>query len=216
MPELSFHVRGAQPLRTTAVPAVALHLDVLATPPAQPIETAILNCQIQIEASRRRYASAEKERLRDLFGEPERWRDTLKPMLWTNLTATVPAFMESIGIQLTVPCTFDFNVAATKYFHGVEGAGIPLTLLFSGTVFYRTAAGALQAAPIPWNTESRFLLPVEVWKEAIDLQHRNTAWIELRRDCFEQLYELKVRAGLATLNDAVEALMQQTAAKAEA
>jgi hypothetical protein len=207
MPELSFQVRGAEALRAAAAPTVALHLDVSSTPPGQAIQTVVLNCQIQIEASRRRYATAEQGRLRDLFGEPERWGQTLRPLLWTNLTTTVPAFTGSIGITLAVPCTFDLTVTPSKYFHAVEGDPVPLSLLFSGTIFYRTDANLLQATPIPWDTEARFALPAGIWKECMDLHHLNTAWVGLRRDVFERLYDYKVRHGLATFDDAVERMI---------
>jgi Family of unknown function (DUF6084) len=208
VPELAIQVRGAEPIRTAAAPAIGLRLEISNTPATQTIQTVVLNCLIQIEASRRRYGGAEQSRLRDLFGEPERWGQTLRPLLWTNLTTTVPAFTGSVEIQLAVPCTFDLNVTPTKYFHGVEGDAVPLSLLFSGTIFYRTDDNGLQAAPIPWSTEARFALPPGIWKDCIDLCHPNTAWLELRRDVFERLYEFKVRQGLATFDEALEQMME--------
>jgi hypothetical protein len=120
----------------------------------------------------------------------------------------VPAFAGSIGISLAVPCTSDFNVTAAKYFHGLDDGTVPVTLFFSGTIFYRTDSNQLQAAPIPWNTEARFALPAAIWKECIDLYHPNTAWLGLRRDVFERLYEYKVQHGLATFDDAVERMIE--------
>jgi hypothetical protein len=55
-----------------------------------------------------------------LFGETPRWGDTLKPFLWTNLSATIPGFRESIQIELPVACTYDFEIAAAKYFHSLR------------------------------------------------------------------------------------------------
>jgi hypothetical protein len=209
MPELAIAARGAEPVRAAAAPTLALHLEISCTSLTQPIQTVLLNCQIQIEAPRRRYIAAEQARLRDLFGEPERWGQTLRPLLWTNLTTTVPAFTGSICIQLAVPCTLDFDVTATKYFHALADGTVPVSLLFSGTVFYRTPANELQAAPIPWNTEARFTLPVRIWKDCIDLYHPNTAWLGLRRDVFERLYAFKVREGLATFDEALERMMEE-------
>jgi hypothetical protein len=210
MPELTFQVRGAEAVRGVAEPAIALRLEISNTPADQAIQTVLLNCQIQIEAARRRYAEEEQSRLRDLFGEPERWGQTLRPIHWTNLTTTIPGFEDCIGMKLAVPCTFDFNVAATKFFHALKGETVPLTLLFSGTIFYLTPAGQLQAAPIPWNTEARFAFPVGLWKESIDLHYPNTAWLGLRRDNFDRLYEFKVRHGLATFDEAVERMLANT------
>jgi hypothetical protein len=56
-------------------------------------------------------------------------------MLWTNTSVLVPAFAGATTIDLPVDCTFDFNVAATKYFAGMEEGEAPLLLLFSGTIF---------------------------------------------------------------------------------
>lgn len=210
MPELSIDVRGAGPVRTAAAPTLALRLEISCTPVTQPIQTLLLNCQIQIEAPRRRYAAAEQGRLRDLFGEPERWGQTLRPLLWTNLTTTVPAFTGSICIQLAVPCALDFDLTATKYLHALDGGTVPVSLLFSGTIFYRTAANELQATPIPWNTEARLALPAGTWKQCIDLYYPNTAWLGLRRDVFERLYEFKMREGLATFDEALERMMEET------
>jgi hypothetical protein len=208
MPELSFQIRGAEPVCAAAAPAIALYLEVSSKPPDQAIQTVILNCQIQIEAPRRTYDAAEQVRLRDLFGEPERWAQTLRPLHWTNLTTTVPGFTGSIGIKLSIPCTFDLDVSATKYFRAVGCGTAPLSLLFSGTIFYRTAGNQLQAAPIPWNSEARYALPVGIWRECIDLHQPNTAWLPLRRDNFERLYDFKVRHGLATFDQAIERMLE--------
>jgi len=208
MPELTFRIAGTEPIRAAAGPMLGLDLEVVNSRPEEPVQTIVLNCQIHIEASRRRYDPDEKDRLRDLFGEPERWGETLRPLLWTNLTTTVPTFSDAIGVQLAVPCPFDFDLTAAKYFHAVDETGtVPITVLFSGTVFYRARTGQLQAGPIPWNTEARFAFPNGVWKKCIELCYPNRAWLGLRRDVFERLYEFKVREGLATFDDALEQMM---------
>jgi hypothetical protein len=72
-------------------------------------------------------------------------------------------------IEIPVPCTFDFNVAITKYIYGLEDGELPLSLLFSGTVFHASRMG-LQIAQIPWDREASYKLPVSVWKEMME-QH---------------------------------------------
>ena len=62
-------------------------------------------------------------------------------MLWTHASAMVPAFAGTTEVDLPVPCTFDFNVAITKYFSGLTDGEIPLCLQFSGTVFYAQGDG---------------------------------------------------------------------------
>ena len=114
----------------------------------------MLRCQVRIEPARRRYTPAEKERLLDLFGTPERWGQTLRPMLWTHVSAVVPPFEGEAVVDLPVPCSFDFSLAATKYFAALDGGEIPLCFLFSGTIFYEAADGGLQVAQIPWEKEA--------------------------------------------------------------
>ena len=208
MPELKIEVRSFHAASNLASPAIALELGISNHPFNEPIHSVILRCQIQIETPRRRYSATEQVKLRDLFGEPERWGQTLRPVLWTNVITNVPAFTGSAIVTVLIPCTFDLQETATKYFHGIQDGTVPLTLLFSGTVFYESSGGQLQAAPISWNTEARAAFPVDLWKQAIDLHYPNLAWLSVRRDIFERLYDFKVREGLATFDEALDRLME--------
>jgi len=167
-----------------------------------------LRAQIQIEVTRRHYTAEEQAQLSDLFGEPGRWGQTLKTMLWTHVAVNVPPFQGETSVEIPVPCTFDFNVATTKYFHGLNEGDLPLNFLFSGTVFYRGEQEELQVAPISWEKEAKFRLPLKIWKQMIDEYYPNTAWLCLRRDAFERLYEYKVRNGIPTWEEVVERLFQ--------
>jgi hypothetical protein len=84
---------------------------------------------------------------------------------------------------------------------------VPITLLFSGSVFYQ-AGNRLQAAPIPWHSEARFALPVQVWRDSVDRHYPNTAWVCLSRCLFDRLYECKVREGAATVEETLERLLE--------
>ena len=154
----------------------------------------MLRAQVQIEAARRPYNSDEQESLHDLFGEPARWGRTLKTFLWTHASVVVPSFQGSTTANLPVPCSFDFNVAATKYFAGLEGGEVPVCVQFSGTVFYSEDGGVLQVMPIPWDKEVRFRLPVKLWKELMDTYYPGVAWLCLERDAFQRLLSLQGRA----------------------
>lgn len=210
MPELKFKVEGAQAVPYAAAPLLSFKLRVMNANGEEVIHSAVVRAQIQIEVSRRHYSAEEQARLQDLFGEPERWGKTLRNMLWTHASVTVPAFTGETEIDLPVPCTFDFSVAATKYFHGLTDGDLPLNFLFSGTVFYQDENGVLQVAPISWEKEARFKLPVKMWKELIDLYYPNTAWLCVRRDAFERLYEYKVRHGIPTWEEAIERVLAAT------
>jgi Family of unknown function (DUF6084) len=207
MPDLTFRVESVRAEPFAAAPLVVFRLLVDSADPHQTIHTVVLRCQIQIEVTRRPYEAQDKQRLRDLFGEPERWGQTLRNMLWTHASAVVPSFTGSTAVELQVPCSFDFNLAATKYFHALREGDIPLCLMFSGTFFYADEAGALRVAPIPWNKEAAFRLPVKTWREMMDHYYPNSAWLCLQRDAFERLQEYKVGAGLPTWEQALDELL---------
>ncbi len=148
----------------------------------------------------------------DLFGEPSRWGQTLRGLLWTHANLNIPRFTGSTLVDLPVPCTFDFNVGATKYFEALENGEVPLSLLFSGTIFHEGDDGALTATPIPWDKEADFRLPVRVWREMMDHYYPNTAWLCLRRDVFDRINQLKMRRGIPTWEQALEYLLTQAPA----
>jgi hypothetical protein len=208
MPDLNFQVEGAEPERFAAAPLLLFKLSVTeASTPPTPIHSIVLRCQLRIEPARRRYTAAERERLLDLFGTPERWGQTLRPMLWTHISAVVPPFTGSSVVDLAVPCSYDFSLAATKYFDALEGGEIPLCFLFSGTIFYEAATGNLQVAQIPWEKEAAFRLPATLWRELMDLYYPNSAWICLRKDVVDHLSRYRRRQGLATDEQALERLL---------
>jgi hypothetical protein len=207
VPDLNFQVYHAEPEAFAAAPALIFKLGVSNANSAEPVHTVALRCQIMIEATGRRYSPEEQERLLDLFGEPERWGQTLRAMLWTHTSAIVPPFTDATVIDLRVPCTFDFNVAATKYFAGLESGEVPLALQFSGTIFYAGADAALQVAQISWNKEARYRLPVAIWREMMDQYYPNSAWLCLRRDVFDRLNQYKMRRAIPTWEQAIESLL---------
>ena len=209
MPDLSFEVEKADAVPFAAAPLLSFKLRVSNRDAEEPIHSVSLRCQIMIDPARRSYRGEDQGRLRDLFGEPERWGQTLRPMLWTHTSVVVPSFTGGTTIELPVPCTFDFNVAATKYFAGLADGEVPLNLLFSGTVFYVAESGALQVAQIPWEKEARYRLPVQVWNQMMDSYYPNTAWLCLRRDVFDRLYRYKVRHGIPTWEQALERLLPE-------
>jgi hypothetical protein len=207
VPDLSFDVEKVEAVPFAAAPTLSFKLRVVNADREEQVHTVALRCQIMIEPTRRHYGPEEQERMLDLFGEPERWGQTLRSMLWVHASAVVPSFAASAVVDLQVACSFDFNVAATKYFAGLENGEVPLNLLFSGTVFYEAESGALQVAQIPWHKEARYRLPVKVWKEMMDLHYPNTAWLCLRRDVFDRLYRYKINRGLVTWEQAIESLL---------
>jgi hypothetical protein len=101
-------------------------------------------------------------------------------------------------------------VAITKYIHGLENGELPTSSLFSGTVFYAGPTG-LQIAQIPWDHEASYRLPVQTWKQMMDLYYPDTAWLCLKREMFERLYQFKSRHGIATWEQTLERMLGLTA-----
>jgi hypothetical protein len=210
MPELIFKVEDAQAVQYAAAPLLSFGLRVSNNGNEGAIHAVVLRAQIQLEVTRRHYSPEEQAKLQDLFGEPDRWGQTLRNLLWTHAIMVVPPFAKETVVDLPVPCTFDFNVAATKYFHGLSEGDLPLNFLFSGTVFYPSEDGRLQVSPISWEKEAKFKLPVRVWKDVIDHYYPNSAWLHLRRDVFDRLYQYKVRHGVPTWEQVVERMLAGT------
>ncbi len=209
MPDLHFQAEDVSATPNAAIPQLTFKVRITNSEP-EPIHSIGLRVQIQIEPARRRYTAVEQQRLRELFGEPERWSKSVHPLLWTNANINVTTFTGSTVIEVPVPCTFDFNVAVTKYIYGLENGELPMSLLFSGTVFYAGHAG-MQVAQIPWDREASYKLPISVWKQMMDLHYPNTAWLCLQRDVFDRLAEYKARYNIATWEQTLERMLGLTA-----
>jgi len=207
MPDLNFNIEGAEAVAFAASPTLALKLRLSCANPDEQIHTITLRCQIQIESARRKYNPEEQERLLDLFGEPERWSQTLRSMLWSNVQIVVPPFTGTTLVDLPIVCTFDFNIAAAKYFAGLENGEVPLCLLFSGSVFYQSDEDILQVTQIPWDRESTYRLPISVWQQMMDIYYPNSAWLSLRRDVFDRLYRYKLKHGIPTWEQTIDQVL---------
>ncbi len=207
MPDLDFGIEGAEVLEYAAVPSLLFKLRV-ENLEEEPIRSVSLNTQVRIAATQRHYDTAEQQRLLEVFGEPHRWGQTLRSLLWAHTTLQVPRFSGSTVVDMPIPCTYDMEVVGSKYFHALEDGEVPLEFLFSGTVFYAAEGGRLQIARISWEKEADFRLPVRLWKETMERYFPNSAWIRLHKDAFDQLYDYKVRMGLPTWEAAVEALLR--------
>ncbi len=214
MPDLDFRVEGAEVLEYAAVPSLVFKLRV-ENLEGELVRSVSLNTQVRIAATQRHYEASEQGRLLELFGEPHRWGNTLRSLLWTHTVLQVSPFSGSMVVDMPVTCTYDLEVAATKYFHALEDGEVPLEFLFSGTVFYIGEGGGLQTARISWEKEAEFRLPVRVWKEMMDHYFPNSAWIRLHKDAFDQLYDYKIRMGFPTWEAAVEALLRASEQEVE-
>jgi hypothetical protein len=206
MPDLFFQIREIVAVPYAAVPTMAARL-CIQNKGCEQVHSISLNCQVLIEPLGRNYSAEEEMRLLDLFGERERWTRTMRPMLWSSSVIKVPAFTGEIELDVPLPCTLDFDVAATKYFYGLRQGIVKGSVLFSGTVFYADATGSLQVAQIPWDREAGFRLPFEIWQQAIDLHYPNSAWLRLSRETFDRLYRYRVSHGTPNWDRVLEDLL---------
>jgi uncharacterized protein DUF6084 len=206
MSNLGFRVLDARPEPYAAVPTLAFRLAVEESDAAA-VHCIALRCQIRIEPQRRRYSSEEQSRLVDLFGDAPRWGETLKPFLWTHVTAMVGGFERSTELSLPVACTYDLDVAAAKYLHGLDGGEIPLLFLFSGTVFSK-GAGGLRVSQIGWDREASYRLPAAAWRATMDLYFPNGGWLRLQRETIDALLRFKGARGLTSFDEAIELLLR--------
>jgi len=209
LPDLRFHVDEVLAMPNAATPQLCFKLGITNSEP-EPVHSIALRVQVQIEPVRRRYTAEEQGHLQELFGAPEQWSKSLHPLLWANVNVNVSGFSGKTVVDVLVPCTFDFNVAMTKYIYGLENGDLPVSLLFSGTVFHAGRIG-LQVAQIPWDREASYRLPVRAWKEMMDLYYPDTAWICLKREVFDRLYEFKSQHGIPSWEQALERMLGMAA-----
>ncbi|MGI8614060.1 MAG: DUF6084 family protein [Nocardioidaceae bacterium] len=170
------------------------------------IHAIALRCQVRIEPQRRKYTADEESGLLDMFGTRDRWFDTLKPFMWMQCNAMVQGFTGITEVDLVMPCTYDFEVTWSKYLHALRNDTIPVVFLFSGTVFTRGVSG-FGVEQVPWDRESRYSIPVSVWRDMVDHYFPNTGWLRLSRDTLESLSHYKSVRGLTTYEATVESLL---------
>ena len=213
MSDLDFEVLGAEPDRYAADPVLVFKLRVKENE-GEVIQSVSLRCQIMIEPQRRRYTRDEEYRLLAMFGETPRWGSTVKPFLWTHSTTILPGFTGTIDVNLPVTCTYDFEIASSKYMHAVESGDVPLNLLFSGMVFAEAENG-FKAEPIAWNKEARYALPGSTWRSMMDVFFPGTGWLRIPRNTLDRLERFKTERGLHSWDHTLETLLKESEATDE-
>jgi hypothetical protein len=202
--DFAFACTGVRADPYAAGPTLVFRLRITASDHAR-VHALALRCQIRIEPVRRGYADAEAARLTDLFGERSRWGSTLNPVQFAQVAVMVPGFTGEVETDLVVPCTYDMDIASTRYFHALEEGEVPLLMLFSGTAF--TGAGGFRVEPVPWDKEAAFRMPVKTWREMVDQHFPGSGWIRLPRDTMDALLAHRSQRALPSWEATVEALL---------
>lgn len=210
VPDPEFAVLGAHPVRYAATPMLALELQV-SEPSGRQIYMIALRIQLMIEPARRRYDDETRERLLELFGAPERWAVTTRSLVFAQLDVVVPAFTGMTTVTVPISCSYDMELAASKYLRSLPDGHAPLALHFNGMIYYPGEDGGLQMVLVPWTKSIDFRMPVSVWKETIEHYYPNTGWLGLRSQTLEALQREKLRRGLATLDACVAELLEDAA-----
>jgi hypothetical protein len=204
-PQLELSIDEVTAVAFAAVPTLCFRLHVDAG--GREVRSVGLNVQVRVDATRRRYEDGDEERLQELFGARERWGQTLRTLMWANVSVTVPQFVGETVVAVHVPATYDFEVLAAKYLNALGGGEVPVELLFSGTVFYAADDGRLQAAPLDWGQEAATALPVAVWREAVDAAFPGSAWLRLPRETFDRLWAYRAARTLPSWEATLDELM---------
>jgi hypothetical protein len=204
---IGFRVLEARADAYAAAPTIKFKLRI-DDPSASRIHAIALQTQVRIEPGRRRHDEAEQRPLAEVFGEPSRWGKTQRPLLWTEVSRMVPAFEELCEIEISIPCTYDLDLASTKYFHAIRGGDVPLLFLFRGTVFTESSTG-LAVSMLPWDREASFALPAATWREAMDSFFPDQGWLRLHRDVLDSLLVFKAQRALPTWDAVMQDLLDR-------
>ncbi|MFJ3144600.1 DUF6084 family protein [Streptomyces halstedii] len=207
MSDLAFSVLDVVAEPYTAAPQLTARLRIEERA-GRRIHAIALHCQVRIEPQRRPYDAIERDGLHALFGERERWSDTLRPFQWMQCDTTVQGFTGATEFDLPLPCTYDFDVVGSRYLHALRDGGVPLTLMFSGTVFTRGQAG-FGVQRVPWDREARHELPVAVWRQMMAYHFPNTGWIRLDHDVLARFADFRAKRGLTSWEETVDALLAE-------
>jgi hypothetical protein len=213
MADLIFGCTDANAERYAATPTISFQLTLTERSGVR-VHAIALRCQIRIEPHRRRYSAAEAERMHDLFGDPSRWAETVKPIQLATVTMMVPSFTAVTEIEFPMPCTYDLEVASARYLHGLDDGTVPLLMLFSGTVFVATETG-YSVELVPWSSEASYRMPVTVWKDVVEAHFPNSAWLRCTRETLDELSAFKAKRALPTWDATLTTLLaEQRAAEA--
>ncbi|HET6173761.1 MAG TPA: DUF6084 family protein [Gaiellales bacterium] len=203
-----FAVLGAEVVEDAVAPTLRFRLGV-SEPSGREIFTIALTAQINVEPARRDHDAATRERLVDLFGEPERWPATTHPFLWAQATTLVPTFTGAGMFTLPVPSTFDLEVSAARYFSSLDDGEAPLAFHFSGSILLRGEDGRIQVVSVPWSCSTTWRMPIATWRSMMQRHYPCRSWVALQADTVERLTQYRRDHGLHSFGACVERMLDR-------
>jgi hypothetical protein len=205
IPEPVFEVTAVRHMEFAAAPTMVFTARA-SEPAGRAIESMALQVQVMIDPARRGYDAATRERLAELFGPPASWTPSTQGLSWARVTASVLCFVGDTGFTLELPCTYDLEVAATKYFYALDDGLVPLSFHFYGTIFYRANDGRLQMTPVPWSSTAQCSMPIAAWQAMIAQHYPGGGWVRLGADTLRALNARRAVRGL-TFDRLIEELL---------
>ena len=118
-PEPEFAVLGATGRRHAAVPALDFDVSV-SEPGGRSIYAIALTVQVMIEPARRRYDDETRDRWSSSSAPPDRWATTTRSLVWHRADVLVPSFTGSTIFHVPIPCSYDLELVAAKYFYSLD------------------------------------------------------------------------------------------------
>ena len=207
MAELAFDCIDVRADTYAAGPTLVFRLRISETT-GDRVHAVALRCQLRIEPNKRRYGPEDARRLNDVFGDPSRWAETQHAMQLATVAVMVPSFTGATEIDVPVPCTYDMDVATTRYFHALRDGEVPVLMLFSGTLITRGSMG-FEVTQVPWHKETTARIPVAEWRSMMDTFFPDCGWIRLQRDTLDALADYKNRHAFATFEQTLLALLAE-------
>jgi hypothetical protein len=203
LPEPEFWVLDCVAVPHAAAPTLSFKLRVKDGSGLE-VYTIALAAHIHLEASSRPHDKETRESLQDVFGEPERWNDTARSVIWAKRDVLAPSFTGSTSFELELPCSTDLELATMRYLDAVPDGEVPLAFHFSGSIFYRGRHDRMQLTMVPWHTTAQFRLPIETWRKAVG---DRGGLVRVTDETFEALKRYRTDRGLPSLGGAVSDLI---------
>jgi hypothetical protein len=199
VPAPEFAVSGVELDPHAATPLLRFAIDV-SDAGGREIYTIALAAQVQIDGDRRAYDPETRERLHDLFGEPEQIPQTAGPVQIGRVETLVPSFRGACSFTLAVPLSGDVELAATRYLASLADGTVPLSFHFNGSIFYCDDADRLQVTLVPWSCDAHYRLRLGDWRSLIERRYAAAGFVRVQADTLEALRRRRTERGLASFD----------------
>jgi uncharacterized protein DUF6084 len=209
LPAPEFAVAGVEADPHAATPVLRFEVGVTDAS-GRDVYTMAVSAQVHVDAHRRPYDEATRERLRDLFGEGDGVPATAGSLRLGRVDTLVPSFTGSGSFTVELPVSGDLELAGTRYFASLPGGNVPLTFNFNGSVFYRGDDDRMQVTLVPWTASARYRMPAATWHELIERRHAGSGFVRLQAGTLESLRRRRAERGLPTFDATIAAALEES------